>query len=133
MDKYTVDTVAFLSYLADALPNKVDDIFKLAEKNQVVLILPSIVLGEALYTIYKGKNIFGKHIPTEKIPEIFEILKTSSAIELSHMDLNSWEIFNELSLSEMHDRMIVAISRSQNAKAIITTDKEIAECEEVIW
>ena len=60
MDKYTIDTVAFLSYLADVLPTKVDDIFKLAEKNQVVLILPSIVLGETLYTIYKGKNIFGK-------------------------------------------------------------------------
>ena len=49
------------------------------------------------------------------------------------MNLNTWEIFNELTLSEMHDRMIVAISRSQNAKAILTTDKEIAESENVIW
>ena len=71
MDKYTIDIMAFLSYLADALPIKVDDIFKSAEKNQVILILPSIVLGEALYTIYKGKKIFGKPIPKEKMRTSF--------------------------------------------------------------
>jgi len=75
MDRYIVDAVAFLAYLVDKLPQTSDNIFKKAEENKIKLILPSIALGETLYTIYKGKEIFGKNIPIEKIELIFEILQ----------------------------------------------------------
>lgn len=133
MNSYVIDAVAFLSYLADVLPPKSDKIFKMAELEKNLLILPSIVLGECLYTIYKGREIFGKTISLENVDLIFKIIRESSAIQLVDMDLEAWEIFNDLKIPEMHDRIIVATARNQGVKAIITTDPEIAKSEMTIW
>ncbi|MBD3196858.1 MAG: hypothetical protein GF317_17520 [Candidatus Lokiarchaeota archaeon] len=73
LEEFIVDTVAFLSYLTNNLPKNADNIFQKAEKGEVRLLLPSIVLGETLYTIYKGREIFGKNISVEKVNKIFDI------------------------------------------------------------
>ncbi|MHA1730991.1 MAG: type II toxin-antitoxin system VapC family toxin [Promethearchaeota archaeon] len=133
MDKYVVDAVAFLAYLADALPAASDEIFKSAERGEVSLILPSIVLGEVLYTIYRGREVFGARIPEEKIDFIFRTLRHSGVFQLLDLPLEGWELFLGSSIPEMHDRMIVATATLNEARAIITTDPEIAGEFPTIW
>ena len=133
METYIVDAVAFLAYLVDKLPEKSDQIFKKAERNQVILYMPSIALGEVLYTIYKGKEIFGTQIPLEKIDLIFKILKEGRYIKLIGMDINAWMLFHGLDIPELHDRMIVATFRSMDAFGIITTDPEMAKSAPTMW
>ena len=133
MDAYVIDAVAFLSYLANNLPPKADEIFKLAEKKEVQLLFPSIALGETIYIIYKGKKIFGKVIPVEKIDFIFQILQNSDNINLVDMNLTSWRIFTTLNIPELHDRMITATYIEQGANALITSDKVISAEVNVIW
>ena len=131
--KYIVDAVAFLAYLADKLPKDANKIFQLAEDKQVTLFLPSIALGECLYTIYKGKEVFGKIIPTEKIPLIFQILQFTDNFHLISMSLVTWKIFNENIVPELHDRMVLALAIEHGATAILTSDPEIQTKYACIW
>lgn len=133
MKSFIVDTVAFLAYLSDNLPTKADELFKKAEKKQLKLLLPSIALGETLYTIYKGKEIFGTEIPLEKIELIFQILEEEEIIQLTNLDIPAWRIFNGINTSELHDRMIISSFYQHKASAILTNDKEIAEITPIIW
>lgn len=133
MNTYIIDSIAFLSYLADNLPTKADNIFKKAEKNEIQLLLPSIVLGEVLYTMYKGKEIFGKQIPTEKIDLVFQILQNGKMIQLVSMNLDAWRIFHKLIIPELHDRMIVATYHYSKAIGIVTNDPEIKEYAPSVW
>ena len=133
MESFIVDTVAFLAYLSDNLPTKLDELFKKAEKKQVKLLLPSIAFGETLYTIYKGKEIFGNEIPLEKIELIFQIVEEEEIIQLTNLDIPAWRIFNGLNILELHDRMIVSSFYQHKASAILTSDSEIAEITPVIW
>lgn len=133
MESFIVDTVAFLAYLSDNLPIKVDELFKKAEKKQVKLLLPSIALGETLYTINKGREIFGNEIPLEKIELIFQILEEEEIIQLTNLDISTWRIFNGINIPELHDRMIVSTFYQHKASAILTNDKEIAEITPIIW
>lgn len=130
---YIVDAVAFLAYLADKLPKKADDIFRKAEKKEIKLLLPSIALGETLYTIYKGKQIFGEEIPLEKIDLIFQVLKNGEIFELVDLNLDAWFIFHGLNIPELHDRMIVATFYYYKASGLITNDPEISESLPMIW
>ena len=130
---YIVDAVAFLAYLADKLPKKADDIFRKAEKKEIKLLLPSIALGETLYTIYKGKQIFGEEIPLEKIDLIFQVLKNGEIFELVDLNLDAWFIFHGLDIPELHDRMIAATFYYYKASGLITNDPEISESLPMIW
>ncbi len=96
MDVYIVDTVAFLAYLANTLPPKADSKFKDAEMKKIKLLLPTIALGETLYTIYKGKEIFGKAVPLEKVEFIFNVLEVEETIQLVDMNIDAWRIFHGL-------------------------------------
>lgn len=133
MKSFVIDAVAFLAYLADQLPKKVNEIFKKAEQKQVKLLLPSIALAETLYTMYKGKDIFGKNIPLDKIELIFLILEEGDIIELINLDVRAWRIFNKLNVPELHDRMIVTSFLYNEATAILTNDPEIEEVAPIIW
>ncbi len=133
VDIYIVDAVAFLAYLADKLPKDADKIFKKAEKKEIKLLLPSIALGETLYTIYKGKEIFGKEIPIEKVELIFQILKNGEIFQLVDLNLDAWYIFHQSIIPELHDRMIVATFHYFKAKGLITNDPEISKAVAVVW
>ena len=133
MEIYIVDTVAFLAYLADNLPKGADDIFKKAEKKELKLLLPSIALGETLYTIYKGKLIFEKEIPLEKVNLIFQILKLGEIFEVVDLNLDAWYIFHGLDIPELHDQMIVATFYYWKARGVITNDPVFSESIPIIW
>ncbi len=133
MDVYIVDTVAFLAYLANTLPPKADSKFKDAEMKKIKLLLPTIALGETLYTIYKGKEIFGKAVPLEKVEFIFNVLEVEETIQLVDMNIDAWRIFHGLFISELHDRMIVATFKYYKATGIITDDPEISKYIPNVW
>jgi len=134
-DIYTVDAIALLCYLADRLPQKVDEIFKRAEDEEVLLVVPSIVLGEALFTLLKGREVFGIKIPLEKLTTFLDVLETSRTVQLVDLTVEGWRLVTTISLPELHDRMIVSTHTISNSRAILTDDQEISDLPKVktIW
>jgi predicted nucleic acid-binding protein len=134
-DVYTVDAIALLCYLADKLPRRVDEIFKQAEDEEVVLVVPSIVVGESIFTLLKGKEIFGTRIPIERLATFLEVLETSRTVRLVDLTVKGWRLVTTINLPELHDRMIVSTYLLSNSKAILTDDQEIRGLAKVktIW
>jgi hypothetical protein len=116
-----------LAYLVDELPSDANQLFLQAEQGECELLIPEIALGEVFYTIYKGKEIFGKILPLETIDFILQILTTAVTFHLIPMDLECWRIFTTLDFYELHDRMIVATTIAVGAQALITDDPEISK------
>ena len=124
-DAYTVDAIALLCYLADRLPQKVDEIFKRAEDEEVLLVVPSNVLGEAIFTLLKGREIFGIKIPLEKLTTFLDVLETSRTVRLVDLTVAGWRLVTTINLPELHDRMVVSTHLISNSRAILTDDQEI--------
>jgi len=120
---YVLDTVAFVRYLEGRLPSKVDEVYKRAERGEVTLFLPQIVIGEFMYLVLKKglKNVN----EAAAVREVLHLVSTSGYITPVDMDFRSWEEFLTLKVPELHDRMICAIAKSKGA-IIITQDEEIS-------
>jgi predicted nucleic acid-binding protein len=134
-DVYTADSVAILGYLAEALPSKVDDIFRRAEDERAKLIIPSIALGETIFTLLRGRKVFGLGVPPEKLSLFLDTLESTQAMVLADLDARGWKLVMKTDLPELHDRMIVAAHLRSNSKAILTDDEEIASLPDVkvVW
>jgi len=134
-DTYTVDTVALLCYLADKLPPAADQIFKRAEDEEAVLVVPSIILGEAIFTLLKGRAILGVNIPLEKLTTFFEVLETSRTVQLTDLAVRGWKLITTIDLPELHDRIVVSTYLTSNSAAILTDDEEIRNLANVktVW
>ncbi len=134
-DTYTADSTALLGYLADALPPKVDAIFRRAEDERARLLIPTITLGEVLFTLLKGRQVFGVRVPLEKLSVFLDSLETTRSMTLAELDIRGWKLVMGIELPELHDRMIVATYLRSNSKAILTDDEEIASLSDinVIW
>jgi predicted nucleic acid-binding protein len=130
-----VDAVALLCYLADRLPHSVDEIFKRAEDEEALLVVPSIVLGETIFTLLKGREIFGTKISLEKLTTFLEVLETSRTVRLVDLTVKGWRLVTTINLPELHDRMIVSTYLMSNSRAILTDDREIRSLAKVktIW
>ncbi|MHA1582821.1 MAG: type II toxin-antitoxin system VapC family toxin [Candidatus Baldrarchaeia archaeon] len=133
MKKYVTDTIALLAYITDALPTKADNIFKKAEENKALLVVPSICIGEFIYTILKQKPVFKKIPSLETIELLLDIIEHSESIKYSSLTLTSWKIVPTINIPELHDRIVVATYLQENAEAILTNDPEIAKTAETIW
>ncbi len=134
-DRYTIDSVAILGYLADKLPSRPDRIFRMAEDEKALLVVPSITLGESIFTLIRGKEVFGIRVPLEKIVLFLEILSTSRSIQLYDLSVDGWKDIISINLPELHDRMIVAAHKESGSKAILTNDEEISKLDGIkaIW
>ena len=134
-DVYTVDAIALLCYLADKLPHRVDEIFKRAEDEEALLVVPSIAIGETIFALLKGKEIFGTRIPLERLATFLEVLETSRTVRLVDLTVKAWRLVTTINLPELHDRMIVSTHLISNSKAILTDDQEIRNLDKVktIW
>lgn len=132
MSTYVVDTVAFIKYLADELPEKADRIFRDAEKGSSLLLLPHIVIGEFAYISLKNK--IKTEDPAASIREVLHLVYSSSYFRCVDMDLECWEEFLRLDIKELHDRMICSIAMAKKA-AVITNDEGILKHREVesVW
>ena len=122
---YTTDTMALLCYLADRLPRRVNEVFKKAEDEQVILAVPSIVLGEAMFTLLKGREIFGVRVPLEKLTTFLDVLETSMTVRLVDLTVRGWRLITTISLPELHDRIVVSTHLTSGSRAILTDDEEI--------
>lgn len=134
-ERYTIDTIAILAYLADKMPPKVDAIFSRAEAEKATLVTPSITIGEAIYTLLKGREVFGVSVPSEKLILFLDTLEVSKSIVLADLDSKGWRMVMNIKLPELHDRMVVATHTMHRSKAVLTNDEEIAALKGVkaIW
>lgn len=129
-DRYVIDTVSFIYYLSEILPEKAEKIFRSAEKGDVKLILPSISIGEAIYVFKKQK----KNRAGEEISKMLDNLGKCAYIEVKDLELQDWKNIAESNIPELHDRMVVAIARKYELP-LITNDREIIKSGEVktVW
>ena len=135
MRLFTADAVAVLSYLADKLPPKSNKIFKQAENELVRIQVPEIAVGEVIYTILKGKDVFGVSVPLKKISVLLDVLEASKNMFIVNLSINGWRKVIEIDLPDLHDRMIVATHLTTDSQALLTDDDKIGELKgvEVIW
>lgn len=122
---YTADTMALLCYLADRLPRRADEVFKKAEDEEAILVVPSIVLGEAIFTLLKGREIFGVKAPLEKLTTFLDVLETSMTVRLADLTVRGWHLITTINLPELHDRIVVSTHLTLGSRAILTDDQEI--------
>ena len=124
---YVPDTHAFIWYLLDNLPKKVDDIFKSVEKGESTIFVPTIVLVESLHLVENKKIDLNFDHLLKKIEMCKNFVPTSFNFQIM-------KILPELGIKELHDRIIIATVKILNAK-LITKDKEIkkAGIVETVW
>ena len=131
MEAYVVDTVALARYFEDDLPRAADKIFRLAEEGKAELLIPSIVVGEFIYSVLKGRLKVADIRST--IVELLQTIQISEYLHQVDMTLAEWQEFLNLKIPELHDRMICAVAVANNA-TVITNDLEIrAESIHTIW
>ncbi len=122
-----IDTVGLLAYFVNKHSTKVDEIFEKIETSKTKLLIPSIVIGEMIYTLIKEKEIFGEIIEKTKLEFILDTLYENPAFLIKDLTYEGWKLFLELPISELHDRMIVATCKQEKVGKIITRDKEIVK------
>lgn len=129
-DRYVIDTVAFIYYLAELLHGKVEKIFQSAERGDVKLIIPSISIGEAIYVFKKQK----KSRADDEISKMLENLGKCAYIDVKELELQDWKNVAASKIPELHDRMVVATAKKFNVP-LITNDSEIIKSGEVrtVW
>jgi len=130
MNSYIIDTIALVRYLEDHLPKKADTIFKQAEQNKCKLLLPDIVIGEFIYISLKGRIRLNE--PLNTIKEILQYIKITNFIEQISMNYDAWELFIDIDVLELHDRMICALGLLHDSP-IITDDNNIKAVTKTIW
>ncbi|MGQ4876025.1 MAG: hypothetical protein ACP6IY_18320, partial [Promethearchaeia archaeon] len=69
----------------------------------------------------------------DKIELIFQIIQFKDLLKLVDLNIDAWRIFHNLKIPELHDRMIVALYKYFNAKAIITNNPEMEEQANIVW
>lgn len=116
---YVADTHAWVYYLLDQLPKRVDEIFLGAEGGEEFVYIPTIALAECIYLV-EGETI------ELDIEEVFSKLRVGGNILPINLSLEIVEEIHSIPLTEIHDRIIVATAKILGAK-ILTKDKEITE------
>lgn len=130
-DRYAVDAVALLSYFADKLKSRGHEIFLKAEKNQLDIVVPSIVIGETLYIIKKGREVFGRQIEEEKLDVILKTIYESVNFHVVDLNLSGWNTFLKSEIIGLHNRMIVATCVQEEVDGLISCDDNIMESGEI--
>jgi predicted nucleic acid-binding protein len=106
VSEYLVDTVAFVRYLEDRLTSKSERVFDDAEAGRSHLLLPQIALTEFMYIALRGR-LKGTRRELQ-VRDVLHNLTASDAFTVSSMPNSAWELFPELPIPELHDRMIAA-------------------------
>jgi predicted nucleic acid-binding protein len=101
-----VDTMALARYLEDSLPPRADKVFRDAEAGRIHLRLPEIALAEFVYLSLNGRIRGGGSQAV--VRETVHNLLSSASLTVSSMSAAAWDLFPDLPIREMHDRMIAA-------------------------
>ena len=116
LTEYVADTMALVRFLEDDLPPKADRVFEEAEQGRNQVILPQIALAEFVYLSLKGR-IRGPG-PEFTLRETIQNLLSAGHLTVAAMSPAGWEVFLDLSIREMHDRMIAAEAISRGAPLV---------------
>ena len=127
---YVADTHSLIWYLTEdkKLGKKALSIFVKADRGEVVIIVPTIVLAEAISICEKKKAEL-------KIKSIIEKIKNSLNYIPYNLNIEVLEkVITIKNISEMHDRIITAIAVITEA-ALLTKDKDIINSGivKIIW
>jgi PIN domain nuclease of toxin-antitoxin system len=124
---YVADTHAWVFYLLNRLPKKVDGIFSEAELGRAVIFVPTIALAECVYLVERRKIDLD-------FDELFSKLRIGGNFVPASLTINVVERLPKVSLPEIHDRIIVATAQVLEAK-VLTRDEHIVSSGivETIW
>jgi len=116
---FLLDTVALVRHLEDSLPDGADRVFREAEGGRSRLFLPEIALGEFLYVALRGR-LRASNIRS-LVDEVLDQIRASGYLVLSAMSAHAWDLFLDLEIPELHDRMIAADALARSL-AVVTND-----------
>ena len=124
---YIADTHAWVFYLLNRLPKKVDEIFSEAELGRAVIFVPTIVLAECVYLVERRKIYLD-------FDELFSKLRIGGNFVPASLTIHVVERLPKVSLPEIHDRIIVATAQALEAKEL-TRDEHIVSSGivETVW
>lgn len=107
-----IDTVALIRHLTDTLPTAAELAFRRAETGESQLYIPEVALGEFAYLGLKGK--LGIPRPRALVEEVLTEIRGSGYIQTCGLTPLGWEVFLDLEIRELHDRMIAAAALEQD-------------------
>jgi PIN domain nuclease of toxin-antitoxin system len=126
---YVTDTHAFLWYLSEdkRLSKKALEAFEKCDNEEDIMIIPSIVLIEALF-LCENKKV------EMKFEEILSRIQMSSNYHVYPLDEGVVVECMNVKLADPHDRIIATTAKLLNAK-LITKDEKIKNSKivETIW
>ncbi len=116
---YVIDTHALIWYFTGnkRLSRKIVNAIDEARNRGEILLVPTIVLAEALYIAEKGKVKFD-------FEKMYNIIKNEPDFVITGFDEEILEETIKTDIPEIHDRIIFATAKFYNS-GIITKDKVI--------
>jgi len=116
---FVTDTHPLVWYILGELPERVDEIFRLAEAGDSSIFIPTIVLAECLYLVEEGKIELD-------FDDLLGRLGRSKNFIPTSFNFQVMKLLPEINLRELHDRIIIATAKILNA-SLITKDRVIRE------
>jgi len=134
MRRYVADTQSILWHLAKDrhLSRQARRIFGLVEKGRAQVLIPSIVLVEAIFLMQRDR------IPKAQVSQLFALSEDTDAnfyvVPLNMTVAKAVSDFGPVAIPDMPDRIIAATARALNLP-LITVDPIIADSElvKVVW
>lgn len=139
MSSYTVDSVALIHYLLDALPEQARTVVEKAENGDAKLELPAIVLAETSYVLKKRDEIRGTSVReisgSEDVRSVLTSIERDSPLKLVQAEYDELRaVAARIDQFSIHDAMIVASHECRNTDAVLTKDGVIADSDvPTIW
>jgi predicted nucleic acid-binding protein len=122
--RYVVDTQCLLWYLARdrRLPRKIKRTFDSAQAGHAQILVPSIVLVEAIFLLQRQR------VSEEVVAELLSLPETpDAAIQVIPLDMavvRAMQAFGPTAVPELADRIIAASAHAANTP-LMTVDPEI--------
>ena len=126
---YVTDTHGFLWYISEdeRLGKKAREAFEKCDSMEDIMLIPSIVLVEAMFLCEKKKV----HM---KFEDVLFRLQTSSNYQIYPLDERIVLECKNIKLPDPHDRIVVATAKLLNATLITKDDKIInSKLVKTIW
>lgn len=122
MNRYVIDTQALVKFLAGkkVLNDRIDNILKMADEGQNIIVIPSVVIFEIGYLYEKDRipvslndieSILDRALNYIEEPLSFGVIKAT---------------FEIIDIPELHDRLIAGTARYLNLP-LITSDPAILQ------
>jgi predicted nucleic acid-binding protein len=125
MEHYVVDTHPLLWYLAadERIGNNAKRIIERAEAGEVKIIVPAIVLIEAIEVIRKGRVVYN-------VDELLQQINQRTNFIVKNLDFDIITLYKNYSSSlklDSHDKIIIITAQHFGNIPIISKDEDIRQ------